>query len=143
MLKKIRSDIPGQRFLHVHERHRFSNPLLRIGAILAGFLLITGGAVTFWLPGPNFVLVLGGLALVAAQWRLAARFLDWLEVAGRRVKGALWDPRSKGAKRVIALILWLVFAAGCAAAVLGLWHAGLLPASFTDRIPEWVPLTPE
>jgi hypothetical protein len=142
MLDQIRNDTPGVRFIHAHQRNRIHNPVLRVGAIFVGLALMVAAAVTFWLPGPNFVLVLAGLALVAAQWRLAARLLDWLELRGRAVKRVLWDQRSKAARHTIAFTLWTLFTAACLAAILGLWHLGLLPAQFTDRLPDGLPFAP-
>jgi hypothetical protein len=142
VLHRIRHDDPGQRFENVHERHRISHPVLRVLAILLGLMLMVAAAATFWLPGPNFVLVLAGLALVSAQWRLVARGLDRLEVTGRNLHERFWKPLGTKTRRLIALVLWLAFACACLAALMGLWHLGVLPDSFTRRLPDSLPYAP-
>lgn len=131
-LRRIRHDEPGNRFEAAHERLRIRNGPLRIGAIALGIGLIVAAAVTFFLPGPNFVLVLAGLALVAGQWRAVAVLLDRGEVAGRRSKAARWDPMSSRRKHAAIAVVWLIFAAAVGLVALAAWRLGLLPG--------WLPI---
>ena len=129
-LRTLRSTRPGTRFEGAHDRHRVDNRILRWSLIAIGIALVLVGALTFWIPGPNFVIVLGGLALVAAQWRFVARQLDRGEVSARRWNDEHWDPYPH--KRRVIAFTWLIVAA---LVVTGVWVA--------DRqgwLPGWVPL---
>jgi len=114
-LRKIRRAEPGGRFEETHERHRISNQVVRFSVIALGLLLMVASAVTFWVPGPNFVLVLAGLALVSGQWRAVAKLLDRGEVAARRWNEQTWDPMPLWRKRLVLFVLWLVGATIAAA----------------------------
>ncbi|MCW2972626.1 MAG: hypothetical protein JWN72_899 [Thermoleophilia bacterium] len=59
------------------ERH---NVLVRPVRIALGILLIVGGVLIGWLPGPGFIiLALPGAFLLASEVRRAARILDRIE----------------------------------------------------------------
>lgn len=128
-LQAIREDEPGRRFEAGHERHRIDNHVVRITLIVVGAVLLVSAAVTFWVPGPNFVIVLAGLALVATQWRLVARLMDRGELAARRWHVQRWMPYSHKRRAtvlmatagllVVALLAWLATARG--------WLPGWLP----------------
>ncbi len=125
----LKASRPGRRFEDAHERHRISNHAVRLTVLTIGGMLALAGSLTFWLPGPNFVIVLIGLAIVAGQWRFAARIFDRLEVASRRWHDEYWEPYPHKGRAVV--LVWLVVAAAMAAAV---WTA--------DRygwLPGWVP----
>jgi hypothetical protein len=76
-------------------------------------------------PGPNFVIVLLGLAIVAGQWRMAARALDRIEAALRRWNDEHWDPYPH--KRRAIAIIWIVVVAVLAGAVWLAHRQGWLP----------------
>jgi hypothetical protein len=125
-LRAMREARPGTRFQRGHERQRIDNHIGRVVLICVGLGLILGGALTFWVPGPNFVIVFVGLAIVAAQWKAVASRLDRLEVAARRWNEEHWDPYPH--KRRVLVLGWLV-AAAVIALVVWLAHAqGWLPA---------------
>lgn len=136
--RKLRADEPGKRFERAHERHRISSAPIRILAIIFGLGIAVSGAVTFWLPGPNIVLVVGGLGIVSAQWRAFARLLDWMELRAKYMRDHWWRPLPKTIKRLIALVLWLAFTAACLGVLYLVWQAGLLPAWMENRIPSAV-----
>ena len=91
-----------------------------------GIAFTLAGALTFWVPGPNFVIVLLGLAIVAGQWRMAARALDRIEVALRRWNDEHWDPYPH--KRRAIAIIWIVVVAVLAGAVWLAHRQGWLPS---------------
>ena len=128
-LRELREARPGTRFEGGHERHRVDNRILRWSLIAIGATVAVLGALTFWLPGPNFVLVLAGLAVVAAQWRFVARQLDRGEVQARRLNDRYWDPYPH--KRWAVATAWLVVASVIAAALWLAWR--------NDWLPDWVP----
>lgn len=131
-LHTLRTDRPGTRFEHAHEHFRIDNEALRIGAILVGVLLMFAAGATFWLPGPNFVLVLVGLAIIAAQSSAVAGLLDRAEVAGRRWHRDTWRQLPAWARRTGIAFLWIAFFAAVFAVGWFAWSLGLLP--------DWLPL---
>lgn len=126
---------PGRRFESGYERTHVRNRVLRLALVVLGVVLMVAAAVTFFLPGPNFVLVFAGLALVGGQSRHVARAMDRGEVGWRRWHSTVWEPyqhkRALGATAVVVV----------AAAAVGLyWLAGehgWLPA----WLPPWLPLS--
>lgn len=128
-MRTLRTDPPGRRFRDGHERLRIDNRALRWLVLCVGFGLMVVAAVTFWLPGPNFVLVLAGLALISGQSRLVASGLDKLEVGSRRWNDEHWDPYPHKRAVITALVvlgLLLVAAVGWLAYERG-WLPGWLP----------------
>jgi uncharacterized membrane protein YfcA len=125
-LRELRESDPGTRFQGGHERHRVDNHVVRLLLICLGLGLALGGALTFWLPGPQFVVVLAGVAIVAAQWKAVARRIDRLEVRARRWHDERWDPYPHQ-RRVIASAVIAVLAL-VALVVWLLWRSDLLPA---------------
>lgn len=127
-LRRIRHDEPGRRFVAAHERLRISSSVLRIGTIALGIALMVAAAATFFLPGPNFVLVLAGLALIAGQWRAVAVLLDRAEVRGRRIRTERWETMSARRRHGAIGVAWLLFVVAVGLVGLGAWRLGLLPA---------------
>lgn len=128
-LETLREATPGRRFEDAHERLRIRNSPVRLTVLGFGIVFTLAGALTFWIPGPNFVIVLVGLAIVAGQWRRAARVLDRIEVGIRRWNDEKWDPYPHK-RRAIALI-W--FSVVVALAVIG-WIAYR-----QGWLPGWIP----
>ncbi|MCB0879755.1 MAG: hypothetical protein KDC46_12355 [Thermoleophilia bacterium] len=126
-LRRIRAHLPGERFERTHERHRINNHAVRVTVIAVGCGVMVIAAVTFWVPGPNFVIVLAGLALVAGQWRFVARMLDRGEVAARRWHEQTWEPMPRWRRRSILAVVWLAGACLALAMAYVSWRQGLLP----------------
>ena len=133
-LRKLRDAEPGERFEAGYERTKVDNRVLRTSLVVLGFVLMVTAAVTFWVPGPNFVLVLAGLALVGGQSRTVAKLMDRGEVAVRRWNDEHWDPYPH--KKPVVALLWLAFAAAVVGLLLLADAQGWLPG----WVPEWVPL---
>lgn len=131
-LHRIRAEDPGERFERTHERHRIRNHALRITLITFGCVVMVLAAVTFWVPGPNFVIVLAGLALVAGQWRAAARMLDRGELAIRHWHQHTWEPMPRWRKRLALFVSWLVGACTAVALAYLSYRQGVLPLPFLD-----------
>ena len=57
--------------------------------LVCGVALVAGGAILSvpFIPGPGFVLVLGGLALLGKEFHWAHRTNVWLRRQGRRMLG--------------------------------------------------------
>jgi len=117
-LDHVRDAEPGTRFVGVFERSHVRNFALRIALLGVGFLLVVAAAVTFWLPGPNWVLVAAGLVIACGQSHFVARNLDRLELFARRMHDEHWVPYRH--KRALLTSLALV---GLVAAALLAWYA--------------------
>ena len=125
-IRELKESRPGTRFQRGHERHKVDNRVGRLVIICIGLGLALGGALTFWVPGPNFVIVLAGHAIVAAQRKGVARQLDRVEVAGRRWNEERWDPYPH--KRRVIVLGWLAFLALVALLGWVAWRNGWLPS---------------
>ena len=79
---------PGRRFAQRYERlHQASRALAgRVLRAMAGVVLIVVGIIFMPLPGPGFVPVLAGAALLAGE---SLRVAHWLDRAELRVRGWL------------------------------------------------------
>jgi hypothetical protein len=78
---------PGRRFEEHYwrKRHAQRAGAKRVAWIAAGVLLLVLGLVFSVLPGPGFLFLLAGLALIAQESLPVARALDRLELAVRRL----------------------------------------------------------
>jgi hypothetical protein len=121
----LKEAAPGERFEGVYDRAHVRNYALRIAFIIVGLLLMVASAVTFWLPGPNFVLVLAGLAIIGGQSQFVARTMDRIEVAGRRWHTETWLPYPH--KHALVGTLAAVAIALIALAAWYAWHRGWVP----------------
>jgi len=61
----------------------------RVVKAVFGFTLLAIGVVLLVTPGPGWVVILAGLALLAAEFLWARRLLDRLKSGAGRVVGAL------------------------------------------------------
>ena len=94
------------------ERHRERHVLYRAAFVLAGAICVLAGAAMLLLPGPAFVVIPIGLALLALEFAWAERLLDHslrqAEKARRRAA------RTTAGERILS---GLLVAAGAAAFV--------------------------
>lgn len=83
--REFRHAAPGQRFAERYERlnHGDRGVAGRVLLIAVGVVLVAVGIVFMPLPGPGFVPVLIGFALLAGESR---RFAAWLDRAELRVR---------------------------------------------------------
>ena len=79
---------PGHRFQERYRRRHQAGRghiLKRVFLIVFGAVLALGSLFLAPLPGPGFVTVFFGLAILAGELLPAARFLDWAEVRLRNL----------------------------------------------------------
>ena len=63
--------------------------LKRYFKILAGFTLVLIGILMLVTPGPGWAVIVGGLALLAAEFVWARRLLNRLKTEGERLRHAV------------------------------------------------------
>ena len=107
------------------ERHLRRNRVYRIGVAVLGFVLVLIGVVmTGPVPGPGFLIIPIGLALLALEFGWAERLLErTLAYAARASKSA--SEQSTARKVAAAIIFALAVAAAVTAAIL--WDIPVLP----------------
>ncbi len=76
-------------FLHTVQQTR------RFFKILIGFTLLLAGVVMLVTPGPGWVTIALGLAVLAAEFVWARRLLNRLKEQGVRIRDSVW-PASNG-----------------------------------------------
>ena len=77
---------PGSRFQDQHKRQRRAGET-NVGRwlrIIAGTVIVLLGIFFLPAPGPGFIIIALGGALLAREFKFAARTLDWIEIRGRR-----------------------------------------------------------
>jgi uncharacterized protein (TIGR02611 family) len=116
---KLVEKLEAQRAEHLN-RH----PLVRFAIGVVGALVLLGGLIMLVTPGPAFVLIPIGLAILSLEFKWAEDLLETaLEQAERAQQRAANTTRTQ---RVIGFVLTALAIAACIAAVL-LWDIPLLP----------------
>ena len=106
------------------ETHRERNRLVRLAFGVAGVLILLAGIVMLVTPGPAFVLIPIGLAMLSLEFAWAERLLEHsLEQAQIAQEKAAQTTRTQ---RVLAAVATLLAIAACVLAVLW-WDIPLLP----------------
>jgi hypothetical protein len=87
--KAFREARPGQRFEDRFERSREMRPsqswFVRFLKPAAALVLLAGGIVLCFIPGPGLPLIVIGAGLLADESRIIARGMDWIEVRLRKL----------------------------------------------------------
>ena len=108
---------PGERFQQRFKRHQqsrrgaFSKPLF----ITAGILITVVGVFFLPAPGPGTLILLIGAGLIAQEFLLAARALDWTELRVRKLAAwglEVWRHTSLLMKVLLMLSVMALVAAG-------------------------------
>jgi hypothetical protein len=118
--KHFKADEPGQRFRNHRERMKEKPRGHSVVALIIGVLLVAGGVVLLFIPGPGSLLIAFGLALIASHSRKLSGLMDRAEPKlrrlGRRGKHE-WEAMPGRAKLGIILALGSLALAGG----LGMW----------------------
>jgi uncharacterized protein (TIGR02611 family) len=118
---KLVEKLEAQRAEHL-ERHM----VLRVGIAIVGLLVLLGGLIMLVTPGPAFVLIPIGLAILSLEFKWAENLLETaLEQAEKAQQRAAQTTRTQ---RIIGMVLTGLAIAACIAAVL-LWDIPILPDS--------------
>ena len=106
------------------ETHRERSRLFRIGFGIVGILVLVGGLIMLVTPGPAFVLIPIGLAMLSLEFAWAERMLDRsLEQAQIAKEKAAQTTRTQ---RILGAIATVLAIGACVLAVLW-WDIPLLP----------------
>jgi uncharacterized protein (TIGR02611 family) len=70
----------------------------RLIKIVVGFTLLALGVLMLLTPGPGWVTIAMGLAVLAAEFVWARRLLDRLKEQGIKVRDAVFQPRASTSK---------------------------------------------
>lgn len=105
MTEELRRDI--QRRVHAVQRHYHQGgPALRVGYVLAAFLVLLAGLAMTVLPGPAIIVIPVGLAMLAVRFRWAQAVLRTVIDQGvtlqRRFAGAPMPVRLAGTGLLVA-----------------------------------------
>ena len=65
----------------------------RLIKIVVGFTVLLAGVVMLVTPGPGWVTIAAGLAILAAEFVWARRLLDHLKAQGGRLRDAVFAPK--------------------------------------------------
>ena len=107
-------------------RHRSLDLAYRIAVAVIGAAVVLGGIVLIPLPGPGWLIVFGGLAILATEFAWAGRLLDF---ARSKVLGwTYWVTRQSLAVRALIGLVGLLFVAGF------VWGYVV-----TQGVPRWMP----
>jgi uncharacterized protein (TIGR02611 family) len=115
-----------ERLLERREHHQTRHTLFRVAWGAGGALVLLAGVIMLVTPGPAFVLIPVGLAMLALEFewaeRLLERALDQAEKARGRAANATRT------QRVLGILGTLAAIAACVAVVM-LWDVPVLPDS--------------
>jgi hypothetical protein len=118
-LRRFRADGPGRRFLNHHERARAHRTWWKVAVrVGTGTLSIIWGIALWVLPGPGWLFVIFGLALLAGVSRRISRFMDAAEV---RVRGLLGKAKRSWRRSSVAVKAAIIVATVAAAGGLVFW----------------------
>lgn len=97
----FKDDEPGRRFRRQNGRLKNKPTAVRAAMAIGGIVLLAGGVVLCFIPGPGLPLIVFGFALLAGLSRSLARTLDRAEpVLRHKAKQARrgWSGLSRGAQ---------------------------------------------
>jgi uncharacterized protein (TIGR02611 family) len=115
-------------FRQFFARHRTLDLSYRVMVALLGAAVVVGGIALIPLPGPGWLIVFGGLAILSTEFEWAGRLLDF---ARRKVLGwTHWVGRQSLLVRGLIGLVGLLFVAGFAWAYVA-----------TQGVPTWLPFS--
>lgn len=77
--RQVKDDEPGHRFEHHRERMKRKPTWFAAVRLVLGLVLVGGGVVLLFIPGPGLLAIVFGLALLAGMSTRAARVMDRIE----------------------------------------------------------------
>ncbi|MGE0398943.1 MAG: hypothetical protein AB7T06_19695 [Kofleriaceae bacterium] len=121
--KAFKHDEPGHRFEHQHERMKKRGRAFLVATTTLGALLLAGGLVMLFIPGPGILVAVFGLALIAGVSGRLAHGLDRAEPVVRRWarRAKRWWSRATVPAKAAVIAVAAIAAAAAALAAYRLW----------------------
>lgn len=86
---KIKNIPPGKRFQERYyyrkKKRKNRSQLEKIFLIVLGVAIIFVGMFLWFVPGPGWLTIFVGAAIIAGESLVVARFLDWVEIRLRKI----------------------------------------------------------
>jgi uncharacterized protein (TIGR02611 family) len=124
-------DLSGfQRFREFVRRSRVLNTTWQIGVFTVGATVLAAGLVMMITPGPGWLAIFVGFAILATEFAWARRALQHARTAAQKAKDKALDPRTRRRNQIIAVVLGLLAGAAVTAYLIAFgfslpWHADL------------------
>ncbi|WP_433461816.1 TIGR02611 family protein [Spirillospora sp. CA-128828] len=115
--KEAPPEEPGlfQRFRARVRRNPLLNTAWRAGVFAVGAAVLVGGLVMMVTPGPGFLGIVIGLAILATEFAWAKRALHRAKTAADRAKEKALDPRKRRRNTILGTVTAVLVAAAVAA----------------------------
>lgn len=111
----LKSGKPGDRFERFYKNQQEGrSPVRKVVSIVIGVAIVAAGLVLLPAPGPGMLVVALGFGLLAREFLVVARALDWLEPRLRKAVAAgkrLWTRSSMAGRAALVLGAAVIVAA--------------------------------
>lgn len=94
----------ARRFRAWIRSHAVLNTTWRIVVFVVGVTVILGGLIMLVTPGPGWLGIIAGFALLATEFGWARRALHKAKDAGKAAKEKALDPRKRRRNRILAVV---------------------------------------
>jgi uncharacterized protein (TIGR02611 family) len=114
-------------------RNRTLDATWRVGVFVVGAVFVLAGLIMFVTPGPGWMAIILGLAILATEFAWAQRILHWSRERARAASAKALDPKVRRRNLLIASAVIVLVAAG------GWWWVASFgwPPVLIDTI-DWV-----
>jgi uncharacterized protein (TIGR02611 family) len=92
-------------------RSRTLDTTWRAVVFIVGVAFVLAGLVMFVTPGPGWLTIILGLAILATEFAWAHHVLDWAKRRAREASAKALDPRARRRNLVVAVVVVLALAA--------------------------------
>jgi uncharacterized protein (TIGR02611 family) len=123
-----------KRFREFVRRYRLLNTTWQIGVFTVGATVLVAGLVMMVTPGPGWVAIFVGLAILATEFAWAQTALHKAKEAAEKAKEKALDPRVRKRNQIIAVVFGLIV--GVAVTVYLIAYGFNLPWN-TDLMARW------
>jgi uncharacterized protein (TIGR02611 family) len=104
-----------RRFRESIRRSRILNTTWRIGVFTVGATVLAAGLVMMITPGPGWLAIFVGLAILATEFAWAQTVLHKAKEAAEKAKEKALDPRTRRRNQIIAVVLGVLAGAAVTA----------------------------
>lgn len=113
-----------------------SAKVYRVGVFILGLIVVCGGALLIPFPGPGWLIVIGGLAIWATEFKKAQRILEFVK---RNVRA--WEGWVKRQNTVVKILVGVVGVAFVATVLWLTFHVSGIPGFLPDGLENWMRTT--